>query len=469
VIARVVGGVLSVLLLAGSGWGWYLVRVAQASVSRTDAIPTTGNSDVNGRGHAGSEMNLLLVGMDSRKGLTPQQQAEYATGDPDGVMNTDTMMLVHIPADGSAASFVSFPRDMYVSIPGLGKGKLNSAYSFGYNHANGDDTARDAAGAQLLIQTISQLSGLQIDHFAEVNLLGFINLSKIVGGVTVNLCEAAHDPVTGARFPAGVQTLSGPQALLFVRQRHGLGSDLDRVVRQQVYIAGMLRNVLSSHLLLDLGKQKAIVEQAGSSVTLDRGLDVFDLAAQMQSVQPGNITFATIPGLTDARVPDWGDVLQPPGQSVLTNFFASLTQPKQAGTTTAAPSSSAAAAPRTVAPGDVSVRVFNGSGVTGAAANAVTALKTAGFGASLGGNADRTATTTTISYHSGDEAAAATLAAQVPGATQTASGSVPAGTLELVLGTDFQRIGQAVATQPAPSSSADPSDQRTAADTSCIS
>ncbi|MGZ4656736.1 MAG: LCP family protein [Blastococcus sp.] len=465
VLARVVCGVLSVLLLAGSGWGWYLARVAQASVSRTDAIPSTGNSDVNGNDHAGSEMNLLLVGMDSRKGLTAAQQAQYSTGDPGGVMNTDTMMLVHIPADGSAASFVSFPRDMYVSIPGYGKGKLNSAYAFGYNNAQGTDQQRDGAGAQLLIQTISRLSGLQIDHFAEVNLLGFINLSNIVGGVTVNVCKPTYDIKTGAHFPAGVQTLSGGRALLFVRERHGLPrSDLDRVVRQQVYIAGMLHNVLSSHLLLDLAKQKVIVQQVGSSITLDRGLDVFDLATQMQSVQPGNITFQTIPGLTDGHDAKWGDILQPPSQSTLTAFFASLTAQKQTGTTTAPPSTSA---PKKVAPGDVSVSVLNGSGVAGAAAKAATALKAAGFGADNGGNATATGVTT-VRYHSGDQAAAATLAAQVPGAKQTADDSVTAGTVQLVLGTDFNGIGHAVTPQPATSSGAGSSDQRTAADTGCI-
>src|SRR5688572_3885069 len=166
VIARSVAAVLSVLVLAGSGWGWYLVRVAEASVGRTDAIPDTGNSDVNGRD--GQEMNLLLVGMDSRTGLTPEQQAQFSTGDPDGVLNTDSMMLVHVPADGSGASFVSLPRDTYVSIPGFGEGRLNSAYALGYNDADGSEADRDAAGAQLLIQTVSQLSGLRIDHFAEI-------------------------------------------------------------------------------------------------------------------------------------------------------------------------------------------------------------------------------------------------------------------------------------------------------------
>jgi LCP family protein required for cell wall assembly len=461
---RTLGALLSLTILATSGWGWYLVRVAQASVSRTDAIPTTGNSDVNGADHAGREMNLLLVGMDSRKGLTAAQQAQYVTGDPGAVLNTDTMMLVHIPADGSAASFVSFPRDIYASIPGHGKGKLNSAYADGYNATHGTAAEKDAAGAQLLIQTISQLSGLQIDHFAEVNLLGFINLSNIVGGVTVNLCAPTTDSMTGAHFPAGEQTLSGTQALLFVRERHGLPrGDLDRVVRQQVYIAGMLHNVLSSHLLLNLSKQKAIVQQVGSSVTLDRGMDVFELAAQMQSVQLGHVTFQTVPGLTDAKVPSWGDVLQLPSQQTLHRFFASLTA------TPAASSSQAASPPAsTVSPGSVTVSVLNGSGRTGAAGAAATELSAAGFRASSGGNAAHTETTT-VRYSAGGQAAAQAVAARVPGAALAADSRVPAGTVQLVIGTNYNGIGKAVTTSTPPSSSGYAAPPRAASDTTCIS
>jgi LCP family protein required for cell wall assembly len=459
VITSSVAAVLSALVLAGSGWGWYLAKVAEASVSRTDAIPGTGNSDVNGGDHAGSEMNMLLVGMDSRNGLTAEQQEEFATGDPDGVLNTDSMMLVHVPADGSGASFVSLPRDTYVSIPGYGEGRLNSAYARGFNGAEGTGEQRDAAGAQLLVQTVSQFTGLRIDHFAEINLLGFINLSTIVGGVEVNLCAATSDSYSGADFPAGVQTISGADALKFVRQRHGLPRyDLDRVVRQQVYIAGMLRNVLSSNMLLDLGKQKAIVEQVGSSITFDQGLDIFDLAAQMQNVQPGSITFQTIPGLTEANIDD-ADVLRPPGQKEVNAFFATLTATPAPASPSATPS-----AP-TVSPSEVSVSVLNGSGVSGAAATAATALTTAGFEASSGGNATRT-DTTTIGHRSGDEAAAAMVAAQVPGAAVVVDDSVPAGTVQLVIGSDYNGVGQAVTTQ-APTAT-DVSNERTATDTSCI-
>ena len=454
-VARAVAAVLSGLLLLGSGWGWHLVRVAEASVQRTDAIPSSGNEDA---GDAGDAMNLLLVGMDARTGLTPEQKAEFSTGDADGVLNTDSMMLAHIPSDGSAASFVSLPRDTYVEIPGAGEGRLNSAYAVGFAEAEGSDEERRAAGAQRLVQTVSGFTGLRIDHFAEIDLLGFINLSTIVGGVEVNLCQATSDPLSGADFPAGVQTIGGEDALKFVRQRSGLPrSDLDRVVRQQVYIAGMLRNMLSTDTLFDLGKQRDIVEQVGSSMTLDQGLDVFDLAAQLQGVQPGDITFQTIPGLTPTRI-DGADVLEPPAPEEVRSFFAGL----------AAEDADEPAAPEdeesSVDPGSVTVQVLNGSGVSGAASTAAAALTDAGFGAEAG-NAEPT-DTTTVAHRTGDEAAAALVAGQVPGAAVTVDDELPEGTVSLVIGSDFTAIGQAVSA-PAPSGD-EPPPARTADDASCI-
>jgi LCP family protein required for cell wall assembly len=466
-LARVIAAVLGLLLLAGSGWGWYLAKVAEASVSRTDAIPGSGNSDRSGGWHTGAEMNLLLVGKDSREGLTAQQQAEYSTGDPDGVLNTDSMILVHLPGDGSGAAFVSLPRDTYVEIPGYGEAKLNSAYAHGYNDAEGTVEERDAAGAQLLVQTVSRFTGLQIDHFAEIDLLGFINLSTIVGGVEVNLCQATSDPMSGADFPAGVQTLSGADALAFVRQRHGLPRfDLDRVVRQQAYIAGLLRNVLDSDLLLDPSRQQAVVEEVGSTLTLDEGLDLFDLAAQMQDVRPDSITFQTIPGLTDANI-DGNAVLLPPSEDVVTDFFASLTSTPPASTEPSTPAAPSTSAP-TVRPAEVAVSVLNGSGVHRAAADAATALATAGFLAASGGNADPTETTT-VRHPTGSEAAAALVAAQVAGAAVVVDDTLPAGTVQLVIGADYHGIGQPVTTQaPAPDDGSYATQERTATDTSCI-
>ncbi|MGY1781215.1 LCP family protein [Geodermatophilus sp. SYSU D01036] len=454
--------VLSVVLLGASGWGWYLGRVAEATVNRTDAIPDDGNSDA---GDAPEAMNLLLVGNDSRAALTPEQLAELQAGEDSGI-NTDTMILVHVPADGSRASFVSFPRDSYVEIPGYGMDKLNAAYAYGYGEVDeaAPEADRQAGGAQLLVQTISQLTGLQIDHYAEVDLLGFFDLTSVVGGVDVNLCEAVDDSAwSGAVFPAGQQTISGADALKFVRQRHGLPrGDLDRIVRQQVFIGGVLRKMLSDDVLLDLGKQRELIRAASQSLTIDQDLDLLDLAQQMQSVTAGSIEFRTIPIVGDDRDEQGRSILRLADEDELHDFFSELSaEPEAAGP-------EAPAAPATVAPSEVSVAVYNGSGVPGLAADAASELGAVGFPVTSTGNADSSDyERTTIRHAAGDEALAATLAAQVPGAVTEVADDATTGTVQLVLGSDYNGVGQAT-TPPAESSSAPTEPARTAADTSCI-
>jgi LCP family protein required for cell wall assembly len=459
-VLRVVAAVLSAVLLMASGWGWYLGQVASATVNRTDAIPSSGNEDTLGGDEA---MNLLLVGNDSRSDLTDDQLAELNAGSDSGT-NTDTMILVHVPADGSAASFVSFPRDSYVDIPGHGQDKLNAAYAYGTQDApdGATDAQRAAAGAQLLVQSISRLSGLQIDHYAEVDLLGFFNLATVVGGVEVNLCNAVDDSAySGAVFPAGEQTISGAEALQFVRQRHGLpGGDFDRIVRQQVFIAGVLRKMLSDDVLLDLGKQRELVKATADSLTVDDDLDLLELAQQMQSVTPGSIDFQTVPNVGTATDDQGRSIVQLADADTLHAFFAGLS----GGADESADGGAAAA--ETVAPADVSVEVFNGSGTEGLAGTAAGQLEAAGFTVTGTANADSADyTATEIRYAAGDESLAATLAAQVPGARTTESADPTGGTVQLVLGSDFTAIGQPVT---APTAAADDDAARTAADTSCI-
>jgi LCP family protein required for cell wall assembly len=459
--ARVLAGLLSLVLLGGSGWGWYLGQVAEAGVNRTDAIPSSGN---DGSGNQGEAMNLLLVGNDSRASATEEQLAELNTEASAGI-NTDTMILVHVPADGSAASFVSFPRDSYVEIPGYGWDKLNAAYAYGYQEADEDapESEKQAAGAQLLIQTISQLTGLAIDHYAEVDLLGFFNLSSVVGGVEVNLCEAVQDDFSGVDLPAGVQTISGEQALAFVRQRHGLPrGDFDRIIRQQTFIAGMIRKVLAENVLLDLGKQRRLVEATAQSLTIDQSLDLFDLAQQMQSVSAGSIEFQTIPYVGDDRDEQDRYILRLEDEDTLHAFFADLSAEPEP------PAAETPAAPATVDPSAVTVEVYNGSGTAGLAASTQTDLEAAGFVVSSTGNADSSDYETTVVRHAaGDEDLAATLAAAVPGATPEVSDDAAPGTVQLVLGSDFNGVGAAV-TPTAPEAPVEGEDARTAADTTCI-
>jgi LCP family protein required for cell wall assembly len=181
---------------------------------------------------------------------------------------------VHIPNDGSKAVAISLPRDTYVDIPGgYGKHKINSAYARAMLTARKDlqktgvtdpkelDVQANQAGARELIDTVQNLTGSTIDNYAAVNLLGFSEITKAVGGVDVCLNNNVKDEYSGANFTKGQHTISGVEALEFVRQRHGLpNGDLDRVVRQQVFMAGMARKVLSAGTLTNPGKLNDLIE-----------------------------------------------------------------------------------------------------------------------------------------------------------------------------------------------------------------
>lgn len=457
--ARLIAGLLSLILLGASGWGWYLTQVAEQNLARQDVIPSDGNE--NSGGGDADAMNILIVGNDNRTKLTPEQLAELGVSLEPGI-NTDTMILLHVPADGSRASFVSFPRDSYVEIPGYGKHKLNSAFALGYTEdapAGTTDEQRATFGAKKLIQTISSISGVAIDHYVSIDLFGFVLLTDIVGGVPVNLCAAQQEVKSGINLPAGAQEISGPQALAFVRQRDGLPrGDLDRIVRQQVFIGGMVSKLLSQEVFFDLGLQRRLVEAASQALTVDTDLDLFGLAEQMQAVTAGTVNFQTMPNL-GTGTEDGLSVVFPEERDVLYDFFANLTADG-----TAAPSP----ATDLVEPSEVSVAVFNGSGTGGLAAQTQSELEAAGFVVISTGNADSSDYDhTEIRYATGQEREAATLASAIPGAVPLADPTVEGGEIQLVLGSDFNGVGEALD----PAEAADPGDQevpRTAADTGCI-
>ncbi|WP_410842759.1 LCP family protein, partial [Paraburkholderia sp. BR14264] len=142
--------------------------------------------------------------------------------------------------------------------------------------------------AKLLIQTIQNLSGLTIDHYVRVSLLGFYQVVKELGPVDVCLNQAAKDPYSGVDLPAGKSTLDAKQALSFVRQRHGLpNGDLDRNIRQQYFLSQEARKVLSAGTLLNPVKMNNILGAVGGSIQTDT--DLVNLATQMRNLRPGNI------------------------------------------------------------------------------------------------------------------------------------------------------------------------------------
>ncbi len=298
----------SVLLLLVSGGTVLAARSFDSGLSRVDVISTSFGSVF------GTDQNILLVGLDSRTDsfgnpLPKDQLAALHAGASDsGGDSTDTIIVLHIPGGGGPATGFSIPRDSYVDLPdGFGKHKINSAYAYGANAArpalskdgvSGNDLAvqAGAAGAKTTIGAVESLTGLTITHYGAANLAGFADISQAIGGVPVCLNEKVDDPFSGADFPAGPQTVSGPQALAFVRQRHGLpGGDLDRARRQQVFLSSMARTVLSSDTLTDSAKRDALIAAVDKAITVDRSLDVLSLASQLQGVSSGSIGFHTIP------------------------------------------------------------------------------------------------------------------------------------------------------------------------------
>ncbi|MDA3645159.1 LCP family protein [Saccharopolyspora indica] len=302
--ARVAVALVSTAVFAFSGYLWSTLGRLQDGMSTSDVT--------TGAGPDGA-VDILLVGLDGRtdaqgNALPEEMLRELRTGDS-GSSLTDTLILLHIPEDRSRAVAYSLPRDSYVSIPdGHGQHKINSAYGRGKATARAElkdegvsdpvelERRSNDAGRKLLVRTVEQLTGVAVDHYAEVNLLGFYQLTQAIGGVEVCLNNAVDDPLSGARFPAGHQMIDGGDALAFVRQRHGLPrGDLDRVQRQQAFMAGLAQSVLSTGTLTNPVKLNRMLDSVQQSVVLDEGLDVLSFAGQLQGLAGGSITFDTIP------------------------------------------------------------------------------------------------------------------------------------------------------------------------------
>jgi LCP family protein required for cell wall assembly len=248
--------------------------------------------------------------------MTAQQVRQLHVGFDGGSMATDTMMILHVPANGSKATLISLPRDSYVNIPGHGMNRLNAAYAMAYGAASGTQDQKRTAGANLLIQTIQDLTGLTINHYVQISFMGFYDISNAIGGVPINLCHSVDDTHaanvaagldggSGFKMSKGHHTIRGVTALEFVRQRHFLtGGDLDRVRRQQYFLAAAFRKVASVGLLFKLN---SLGDALKKDVYMDPGLHLAGLAQQMENLSADNIIGKTIP--TTPETIDGNDVL----------------------------------------------------------------------------------------------------------------------------------------------------------------
>jgi LCP family protein required for cell wall assembly len=264
--------------------GLYLF--ADSRVARADAFPAAST-----RPPATPGQDWLIVGSDSREGLTKAQRKKLATGRPGG-KRTDTMMLLHVPASTGKPTLVSLPRDSYVPIPGHGSTRLNAAFAYG--------------GPSLLIQTVENLTGIRIDHYAEIGFGGVVDVVDSLGGVQMCVKNAMKDPKAALDIKAGCQNLDGATALGFSRTRASTRGDLDRVGHQRELMTALMKKVASPSKLWPL------VTKGTGSLTIDGGdhlLDLGRLAFAAKALGNGGTTTTVpiggTPTINGAQVLTW--------------------------------------------------------------------------------------------------------------------------------------------------------------------
>ena len=260
---------LLVPLLAVGGYLAWLNHIVSSNVKQEDLLPSADDTSAVAPQPADNGTNYLIIGNDAGPGRSGAR--------------SDVMVLVHVPQDHSTVTLIHFPRDLYVSIPGKGKNKLNAAYAFG--------------GAPLLVRSMQDLLGIRVDHVAMLGFEGFKSMTDAVGGVDVHVAEASNTkPYV---FTKGTMHMDGAMALAFVRERHQLSQgDISRGQRQLAFIKGLMLKTLNKDVLLNPVRLKDFTEAATSNLTVDQKLDVGTMRSEafaMRDLRSGDIRFITAP------------------------------------------------------------------------------------------------------------------------------------------------------------------------------
>jgi LCP family protein required for cell wall assembly len=315
---------LAVLLVAVTGTGYVLLRHFNGNLRQADISGLLGAQPVDT--HPQAE-NILLIGSDSRQGLSKAYGSGLVTD------QSDTMMIIHIPADRKWAEVMSIPRDSWVDIPAceMSNGqfsaptqyKINDSFAIG--NLNGNNTA---LGVACTVKTLEQDTGIYIDHFIVVNFTGFQSMVAALGGVYECNPTPINDPNSGLHLAAGTHLLTPVQALGYVRARYTLGdgSDLERIGRQQAFMSSLIGRVKSE--LLNPVAIYRFLDAATRSLTIDSQLGgitgLYNLGQSLRSIPSDKIAFFTIPNFPRSeQVPgDTANVLwtQPEDKEIFASF-----------------------------------------------------------------------------------------------------------------------------------------------------
>ncbi len=438
-VLAVIGLVLALLAGAAMAGFWYLAKHFEGNVTTIEGF------EASAPVASYEPVNILIMGTDNRGGgNSSAEQAEEITGE-----RSDTTLLVHIAGDRKSALAVSIPRDTLTTLPTCASesgrwevtAKFNTAFTFG--------------GPNCTVEAVEDLTGVDVHHAVVVDFLGFKGVVDALGGVEVCLEEGTYDPDSGLNLPAGISTVTGDQALAFVRARKNLGdgSDIDRIARQQQFISSAIRQATDAGLILQPVTLYRMLDAITASLTVDGGIDqigeMASMAVSLRDLRPENIKFVTMPFYYSS---DSLNVLI--NKPVANEIWAAIANDEE---WPKAPVEGAQAL--TVAPRDIAVLVANGNGRDNAATNAAADLDNVGFAiAGLSMADDSTYTTSVVVFNPADAEAARTLQQSVTGSVLLAAPEARVGQLQLIVGADYTgaapvdvpRIPEGTAADPLP-------------------
>ncbi|WUT05091.1 LCP family protein [Streptomyces sp. NBC_00704] len=424
----------AVVLLGAGGTGAWIYYDLNNNIKSADVDDKLGGDrPVN---LSPGSKNIMIVGSDTREGANAKYGKDLTT------MQSDTLMVLHLPADRKWASVVSFPRDSWVEIPGCqkGDGSSSSPHHFKINEAFaiGGSTGKVAEAAACTIKTVESNTGLRIDHFMTVDFSGFKGMVDALDGIEVCPKQAIHDEKAHLDLEAGCQTVRGEKALGYVRTRYsvGDGSDIGRIGRQQEFMDALAKKAKSK-----LGNPDAMygfLKSITKSLTTDPDIagiqPLYGLADELKGIPSDRLAFLTVPnyGRVADQPTDKANVVWQYPQAA--DLFTSLAKDKEV-----TKAQLDASKKNVVYASSVRVRVLNGTGVSGRAAAVAEKLRKAGYTVVGTGNAPGgTVARTTVTYPAGLDAQAAVLASRLPGLRATADGSAAAGAVTLVVGPELK-------------------------------
>jgi LCP family protein required for cell wall assembly len=463
-VLTLVAGATAALVLVVSGSGYGLLVWSDAGIDRVDAFTATADRPPPS---ADGSTTFLLVGSDARADMSAADLKRLKMGKLAATRVTgrraDTMLLAHVSSRHDTITAVSLPRDSYVTIPAHDdtdgtavperRNKLNAAYAIG--------------GPPLAVATIERSTGVRIDHYVEVDFLGFEELVNAVGGVDICSPVALRDRKANLRLPAGTTRLDGVTGLAYVRARNlDARADLGRIERQQKFLAAMVSRVTSKDVLLDPRALVRFLDAALGSVRADRDLtrtEMVELATQLRHVSGADVRFRTVPITDPSYRPGGVGAVALWDEQAAGQLFRAMREdsaPPRKDTS--------AGAAVTVAPAEIRVRVFNGAGITGLGARASADLAARGF--EVAGPAQNWRTSglerTVIRYDARYTESVKTLAAALPGAKLEKVTGL-GRTQQIVVGSAYDGVRAVRATPQTGAASAGPTGERTAADDPC--